>query len=255
MIHYHPKFEDLHHYCMPMLAPRDVSKEARGYEIVGTGTLIRLQGRQFVVTASHVADQADDPRFLLYPRDTESAAGFNSLRLRTNPELEQHGSPANNVDIGAFEVESGEVYPDYRFLGEGQLLPHVPISGGKHCVATGYPAGHNRTIANSKDVQPKLIAWHFETVPLHRYVSLGLDPVLHVALQHDRFMTRNDGKCVKMSKLNLKGMSGGPMWISTGEGYALVAVVSDHLSAQRVVFGTRLKVLTDSIYAYVLRDS
>lgn len=235
------------------MAPREIGKPATGLEIIATATLLQIEGNRFFVTAGHVADLTDVTH-LLYPKSDTEAAAFLGQRYRTNPELRGLPPPACNIDIAILPLEDIEIHPRYRFLGEGQLITNGDFHEGIQCVAAGYPSGINRTIRNNIDVKPKQIAFQFPTIEPDRYREYDLDTSMHLAMKYEREVTRTDPKSGKSQKTKLpklKGISGGPMWIRTSNGYALAAIVSDHPTEKRIVFGTKIDLARKMIYQHL----
>ena len=216
-----------------------MNKQSAGLKVFATATLLHINGDRFMVTARHVADILDETQ-VLYPKSDEEAPAFTGPRIRTNPELDATEPPFSNLDIAVLGLGNNELHGRYRFLGLSQLSPTEAVPEGIRCFVTGYRAGANRTRRNSPHVKVKQEYFEFSTLAPDDYARFGLHPEFHLALIHDREAVTSKGQKIKPPPM--KGMSGGGMWIDTGSGFALTAITSEHLEADRVIFGTRISV-------------
>ena len=255
MILYHPQLEDLHSYCVPLMEPREIGKTAPGYKVIATAIPLQIAGYRFLVTAAHVAELAFQTHLLISESDTQMKA-FRGRVYRTNPELQTADSPASNLDIAILSLGGINIHPSYRFVGEGQLHTDATINGGIECIASGYRTGSNKTIRNSIEIHLNQEAFRFTTVEPEKYTHAKLDPLFHLAVEHPRDVARLDlrkGGIQKARLPNLKGLSGGPMWIKTANGYAISAVTTYHRPDKRLVFGTKISHALEMIDTF-LRD-
>lgn len=251
---YNPPADDIHELIerwrstvgkrhLRVLAP--IYREGvRAPELIGTGVLVTLGTRTFLLSAGHVSDDIrDGPHYF-------AGAG----RLLTLPPW-RYSSPIpqggtrddDSVDL-AYWVVPDEVAQELEPGGtlQAEQLDLVPAEHQEQSVfcLTGFP--HSRQPRSLKDGQWDLNPFLFLTVELsdHGYGQVGRDRESAVVVEFNKSAVFKRGQ--KIQGPNLHGVSGGALWRISGLGASadrpvLSAIVTTWRKAQPPsVIGARL---------------
>jgi len=142
-------------YLFEVLVPIFYEKPDGKFDAIGTGTLLEIGDRLFIVTAAHVLDGCEGER-LWSPWDRKAGTfgqcGTHSYLTPKN---------ANRLDVATVEIEFPETIAafrkNYRLLNLAQIT--APTPGRTHILA-GYPECMTDTSGQMIHQQP--LAYHTE---------------------------------------------------------------------------------------------
>jgi hypothetical protein len=180
---------------------------------LGTCTLVEVDDRQFVVTASHVLDAL--PKNALFVIGTP---GTEPLQMRGK--IVQTAIPAggdrrcDKIDIGFWEVNTDAVkrLGRVRFLRDREFSANRAPTKGRQYMAMGFPCSRNKGAIDNvlRKITPTIRTYTSQTVenPLLAK-ELGVTGEGHFILDFQKFAFYADGG--KTTTFAPTGMSGGAL--------------------------------------------
>jgi len=210
---------------------------------VGSGVLVEVRGRPFLLSARHVLREAKSLFFYVRHKTIRKLTGAVVLgRVETGR--------VDRIDIAAMLLE-GPALPPYPEVekdcadGDSMLAPDAFPRNGKHYLVTGFPA--SRSKANPHAMQLKSEAWCLIAMSVEEdvYRRLGLSPETHLILPLDRDATlRTDGTSQVFPDPH--GMSGSPVWWLADDSNGLevpklVAIVIEYHEELNVLVATDVR--------------
>lgn len=124
----------------------------------------------------------------------------------------------------------------HRFLPLSSIRVEAPHGGP--CLVTGYPAilvepdGIDNTISVTEFCYKSLLLAPIEMA------QAGLDNAFEVAVDASQMTDDITGK--RVAPLDLRGLSGGVIWVYEGGFRLAVAIVTDHYPGRNLIIGTRI---------------
>jgi hypothetical protein len=217
----------------------------KGYELEGSGVLLEICRRRFLLTAAHVIDKArDGPLHIGLPKGYVKMAGVS--KVTTAP----HGDrQADHVDLAFVAIDddvANEVSASFAFLP----VVHVDVldegTEGTLYVVNGCP--WKKVLKDGRTFRPNLYELKLAGRRPQDYPPLGLSPETHIAMEFDhKKMINGLGRRVESPKLN--GVSGGPVWRALRVDHPsgkpaltkrLSGIVIEHRKEKRTLVATRV---------------
>jgi hypothetical protein len=223
--------------------PLSVYNRRQRPEHVATGTLLRVDGRHFLVTAGHAVVQT---------REQHLFAGFEGIKLQRVPALVRQASRVNvlqvdDLDIRLMPLPASKLGEFVRgeFLDVNSLnadhLPDLRRKRAPDYLVYGYSAGRSQLSVDHKARVLHQLSFHLRTYasPMDSYSKQKLDPRRHLVLNHDPKDVLIGGQLQTMPQM--KGVSGGAViHCPPDRKPALVAIVIEHHKDRRTIVSTRV---------------
>ncbi len=218
-------------------------KSSKALTFLGTGFCVNYRAGTYLVTASHVAKEANGVLYL----------GKNGFRQFRGAGRLTEWDGDDFYDIAAMPI-------DAALLSEVGATPvdidtnrgAVDYPAGFHAVI-GYPISKNK-LGKAIRMGEKLINAKCYTVLTYRaninYERYGRNPADHIALQYNDAVDINQSS---INRISLRGFSGAPLW-TTRDMYStsqalLVGLLTHYIPYARIAFCTRLSCIRDFINA------
>jgi hypothetical protein len=220
----------------------------RGVPILaGSGTLVSVGDKCFLITAAHVVDpiRAGGELFFYVAKGWTQTLSGNGV-LTSMPSSGNRNDDL--LDIAVFEL-SGPKLPPYPELDKHPISaaafrPHALPRDDKEYLLVGVPS--SQAIAHPIDKVLRLQTYSYRngSLPESRYPELGLDCRTHIALGfHERKVLTDDGRFTNAPSPT--GLSGSPLWFLYSESEMLdpltpqiVGIVTEHKKLKRFILAT-----------------
>jgi hypothetical protein len=244
--------KDMGKHVIPIFIPDDKGNP----RILGSGVLLAIQERHFLVSAAHVFDENEMNSTLYYPQG-ESLAILQGQVHKTQCDCREN----DKVDIGFMELDSNSVenMPEpLEFLSKDDLSLDDKPASGKLYVASGFPYTTNKGIAY-KDraaltLRPTMLC--HTTTPADSKTCAEMEKHgfacdKNIFLKYDRKNTADKNHEKKMAP-SPTGVSGGGLWLSIdmpNKKYKkkLVGIGIEFLEKHNVIIGTRIELVLRGI--------
>lgn len=184
----------------------EVSDSAR---LHATGTLFKVNGRSFLITARHVFDELSEIQLkqLAYPENPISGGLFTFGSFTVLKPTEVH------VDVAALELESPETITrledNWQFLSLQNVAVPSKVTDDGAFFVSGYPASLTKT--ESGRTSGKLATAYTQRFLLPpTEAAQPVIPELDLFFDYGHDATSVSGKAVKTPKL--PGVSGASIW-------------------------------------------
>jgi rhamnose transport system permease protein len=216
-----------------------------GYELEGSGVLLQIGNKRFLLTAGHVLDRANEGlAYIGLPRGYLQITG--AFKATTPPDGNRN---EDRVDLGFIALDehvANAIAETYAFLFIHNLDVLDDGREGTHYVVNGCP--WKKVKKDGKTLRPQMYELRLTGRSHNDYPALGLSPERHIAMEFDRKkMTNGFGRRVESPKLS--GVSGGPVWKMVSVAHPsgkpaltkrLVGIVIEHHETQRTLIATRI---------------
>lgn len=236
-----------------------LKKEGKRPQHCGSGIFILFRGREYLMTAAHVSNQQKDG-------DIFFAGGFGKFvpidgRWSESVEVPQYGGDPLDVAVLSIDPVARSRLLDVTFLQIDHSLHREEYRRSHRFMAMGYPRSQNKSVksatslpahARSYIANPR---WD-QRVDSRPYVG-GKS---HLVLEWSRDAAY-DGNGVLVTPTALPGVSGGPIFeignyadhgILSGTQIpqpVLAGIVTDYLSDEKIILGTRINAIVDGLDA------
>jgi hypothetical protein len=179
-------------------------------DLIGSGTLLRVEQTKFLITAAHVIDCALNQALLV-----GNSSGFRQIGGFGKLTLPVSGSrQADRNDTAVIELDEDTA----SFIEDAKaLLPircadaNDSFSPGKPYAFFGYPWRKVRSVKSRTLFESRIYKFQSGSVAEIDYASLGLCPHKHIAVEFDlKRVVDGNGRAIVAP--NPEGMSGGPVW-------------------------------------------
>lgn len=247
---------------VPLYALTD--PKADSVEFLGTGTLVRIQNRDILVTAAHVIENGR--KFILMVAGPEKPVLVNRPALVTpvQPGLSRGTDPLDFCVIRLSPKEAEALQTRCRFVEwEQEALTDVPRIAWPHKI-TGYPDTDNDPARDSKTLLANCLrvdAMEDRRVIRHApWPGVKAHPSWYVGLRYDPRLLEKRRARPKVSSLH--GCSGGAIWRTDGTrtlGFAGILIQCQSPKArrtgERVVYGFRAKAMDDLLKHWIEKEA
>ena len=176
---------------------------------MGSGVLLRLGSKHFLLTAAHIADEYDDV-YLLIGHEASSIGGIT----RTYPLPASGEREDDKIDVSICELDNDTIeYINrrHRFLEfTDLLLDHKPIYHPIYLIV-GFPSTKTKVIFGTRRMEPIAITLLTKPFPNLQYDQFGFDPIITLPFEFNGLVTSTDNPSPHLAP-RLEGISGGGVW-------------------------------------------
>jgi hypothetical protein len=215
-----------------------------GSELIGSGTLLKIEQATFLITAAHVIDSAENQPLLV--GDLNQTKPIGGHGKQTRPASGSRHDDRNDTAVIALDEETTEFLearyqplPVWYVDAIDSLLPQKPYA------FFGFPW---------RKAGKKSYGFQANSVSEADYISIGLSPQKHIAVEFNlKHADDEDGRDVVAP--NPQGMSGGPIWnfatvnldgqqVMTRK---LVGIAIEYVPGRRLLVGVRINAALECI--------
>lgn len=220
----------------------------------GSGVLIELDGKSFMVTAAHVIAESPKDLFTILPNKELRLGGI----LLTAPLPESGKREDDKIDIAIMELAESvvnDLSKSFKFIQSSNIdINHTVVDELKYLLL-GYP----ETKTKKKWKKPEILAkiFHYISLPdfTFDFVKFGFEHFTHIAIHFDgKGVSWKTGK--KSTSPILNGISGSGVWYfknfpaeNSIETYQLVGIVIEQVykGNHKAVIATKIGIVTEII--------
>ncbi len=209
-------------------------------EQVGTGFLLHVQGRHFLVSAAHVLERHRSHPLFYY---------LSAKVIRT---LDGHMLMDSAKDVGVVALSKQNCVPHPSTEKVAVRLDHLgpnlrPRADYSYAV-TGFPSSRNPTRRSKLEIHASAYAWIGEGQPNegHARPEAADEDMLFIKFDRKKAFRDED---TRITFPMPNGMSGGPMWAlfenvdsNPLDRLRLAAVATTHLNPEKQMMGTDIAV-------------
>lgn len=211
---------------------------------VGSGVLISMQGRNWIVTAAHVLDEVANGN--LYLGGSDGLLDLQGEFFKTP--MPPTGRKDDPFDVGYVCVDaiSDYISKDFCFLPEFLIEGAHSTEEGRNYLFTGYPHKSVKIKKSTRKIKPQLHAFESKGIALARYQAMGFDPNTHVAITFNAKRAKDAATGRIETPKDQSGTSGGGVWIGVyrdGDGEIvprLVGLVIEHRPEEKALAATKI---------------
>jgi hypothetical protein len=246
-------------YLQEFLVPLYLPNERDKLQLLGSGILLRIAGRQFLITAAHVLDDASPERPIYIPNEERGDSPLQGIPCVTA--IPEGGERRHDrLDIGVVEMHNATIgnLPGYEFLTVADIgMSERPVEGCTYSLM-GFPYTKNKPPYCTNHVRPTLVTYTTTSADESLYQSMGsatdTSLLLHLKREDTMLAYGNRGKAPATAP-HPKGMSGGAVWRLEGVARQagcnsvnkLVGVFIEYHKDHHVVVATKVDVVVDLI--------
>ena len=175
--------------------------------LLATGTLFKVDGRSFLITARHVFDNLPDLTRLAYPENPIRGGLFTFGSFTVLKPIEEH------IDVAAVELKNAEMIAkleaNWQFLSLDNVAAPTMVTGDGAFFVSGYPASLTKTEAGwTRGKLATAYTQRLPTPPANAEPPVIAELDLFFDYGHDA--TSVTGQPVKTPEL--PGVSGASVW-------------------------------------------
>jgi hypothetical protein len=224
------------------------SADGKKPRIIGSCMLLRLDGRNYVVTAAHIADELDANA--LYISGTVGAEIVQLVGVIRKTAPPPGGRGRDKIDIAFWEIDTQKIQAlgDVVFIGESQFsMNRAPLKNRLY-LAAGYPFSRNKKNVNNiaKSIKPSLSKYTAELTEDPAVAQeYGVSGTQHLFLKYQKFSETGSGE--KQKTFSPVGLSGGPLIdlgnFASPERYVAGAAVTGYIAGMTIELIRKYNVL------------
>ena len=224
-------------------------------QLVGSGVLIRISDRTFVLTAAHVTDLEDENSRLLAPGRHDYwmplTGYFSSMRLPPSGRRED-----DKLDVAYFCLDpdcAREIHPSIKALSPDQMTLEREPGHRLQYTFAGYP--WRKSVVRKQTVETS--SWTLTGAETGKgdYERLGLRRAEHIAIRFNRRRVIHLRKREQAVAPLPHGISGGGIYVWSETALAksavclpLAGIANRFIPGQNLLIGTRLYVYLSCIF-------
>jgi len=224
--------------------------------LVGSGTLVSVSNKCFLITAAHVVDPIRSGAELFFYVATGWTQNLSGNGVLTS--MPPSGNRNDDLlDIAVFQL-SGPRLPPYPEVDKLSIpatafKPHALPRDDKEYLLVGVPSSQATPRRTDGVLRLQTYSYRNGSLPHSRYLDLGLDPRTHIAIGfHQRKVLTDDGRFTNAP--NPSGLSGSPLWLLYSESEMLdpqtpqiVGIVTEHKKLKRFILATDIAVAIEAM--------
>lgn len=184
-----------------------VEKEGGQYQGAGSGLLLTVDGRFFMITAAHVIAEHYEDIFIILGDMKQQLGG----RLFTTPLPDSGNRTDDKLDIGIMELLDGNlivsIQKDYSFLILSDLDIDHKASGPY--LSVGYPAAKTKSYKGKLETSPYPVQADLRKD--FDYKKVGFNHLTHIALKFEGGVI-SATNLVPHKTPTMNGISGSGVW-------------------------------------------
>jgi len=236
------------------------SEGGKSPRIIGSCMLMRVDGRDYVVTAAHIADELES--HALYISGTVGAALVQLVGVIRKTSPPPTGRRADKIDVAFWEINEQNIkgLGDVEFIEESQCSKNRAPVKNRFYLAAGYPFSRNKRNVNnvSRSIKTSLSKYIAELTENPAVADeYGVSGDKHLFLQFHKFSETDYGE--KQTTFSPVGLSGGPLidlgnfasferYIGAPDDTGYIAGMTiERISAQNVLVAVRIQVIFEAI--------
>ena len=244
--------------CVPLYAMTDTESDV--VEFLGTGTLIRVQGRDLLVTAAHVIQNGKKYTLMIAGPEEPLLLKRSSLVTPIQDGLTRESDPLDFCVIRLTPEETVALRTRCRFVEwENDALMDMPLGACPHRM-TGYTetdAVPNYQMHTLPIIYSRIDVMEDRRVVQHApWPGVKAHPTWHIGMRYDPRLLKPQQKRPKIKSLH--GCSGGAIWRTDGDrvlGFAGIVVQCQsprpRPTGERIIFGFRAKAMDDLLMHWI----
>ena len=221
-----------------------------GVEFLGSGSVIRMEGKFYLFTAGHVLDRATDARPLFFSiGDRLVPISGTASNSRTIFPIRRSD---DQIDLAVVELPDAhnDLLAKTSCLKISNLDVHALAVSEIGFLFMGYPISKNRQTVDklTREIEPFLYVarcWEADSVA---YQKLNLTKSQNLVLNfNNKRVYSREGEIRAAPALN--GLSGAPIWGGTSSGAAVVVAIltAYHQGARKCIVSTRISLFYEAL--------
>jgi hypothetical protein len=204
-----------------------VSEDGTNPRIIGSCMLLRVDDRNYVVTAAHIADELGANA--LYISGTVGAELVQLVGVIRKTAPPPGGRWKDKIDIAFWEIDTQNIRAlgDVEFIDESQFSKNRAPLKNRLYLAAGYPFSRNKKNVNnvSKSIKTSLSKYTAELTENPAVAQeYDVSGTKHLFLKYQKFSETGSGE--KQTTFSPVGLSGGPL-IDLGNFASLERYIAD----------------------------
>lgn len=220
-------------------------------ELVGSGVLVRIRNRIFLLTAGHVAEHKNKGDYF-----TLGKSGFTELWGNFTRLAHVSGRVANDsLDVAYLELHkdfASAVDPKFQAIESQDMFAQASSSLLHNYTFAGFTWRKNKV--KGKTIQTEFITYSGPEIAEKEYIALGLKRDRHIAIRFNCRKTFSVAKNRLRISPHPEGMSGGGVYLWNEEAMKnwpvrlpLAGIANRFISDKSVLIATRLNIYMGSI--------
>lgn len=220
----------------------------------GSGVLIELDNKFFMVTASHVIAENPKDLFTILPNKRLRLGGT----LLTAPLPDSGKREDDKIDIAIMELAESVVQDlshSFKFIQSSNIDINHKVAYEFKYLLLGYPETKTKKVWNKPEIVAKI--FHFMSLPdlNFDFLKFGFEHFTHIAIQFEgKGVSWKTGK--KKASPILNGISGSGLWYFKNfpaeksiETYQLVGIVIEQVYKRdhKAIIATKIGFVTEII--------
>ena len=220
--------------------------EKKGLHLNGTGTLIRQNGKFYIITAKHVLDKREDLGNYLDKNINYILNGTVITVPESDIRIVGKESDQSDVDIAIIRIDltTAEAIGIGHFVRGKAICPNFKYKPDALIGATGFPGTRSKIDSQERTAlaQSKTYIGYLAAADIKRTNPLPRkdDVVIHFDISNCYHEGRENVPAVKPN-----GISGGGMWAAPS--FRLIAISTNYSKADKLMIGTDISVVIREI--------
>ncbi|MCL9770196.1 serine protease [Flavobacterium sp. HXWNR69] len=218
----------------------------------GSGLLISIADRFFMLTAAHVIAEDYNSIFIILP-DKELTLGgklhFTPLPLSGKREDDK-------IDIAIMELEDSvvsDILSSFKFITLDNIEIGHKVDELPYYLSVGYPATKTKKVWKQDEISAIPYPYQTEPEPKFEFEKFGFNKFSHIAVKFDGKVTSESNKSVH-SAPKMNGISGSGLWYLKDfatpnmiDNKQLVGLVIERVntSGNQAIIATRIDLVTE----------
>ncbi|HMJ46802.1 MAG TPA: hypothetical protein VK498_05700 [Ferruginibacter sp.] len=220
----------------------------------GSGLLITLAGKYFMLTAAHVIAEDYNNIYIILPDKELRLGGV----LHFTPLPESGKREDDKIDIAVMELEDkviAEISAAFKFITIENIQIGHKIIEMPYYLSVGYPATKTKKIWGKPEISAIPYPYQTEPESAFNFKKFGFKPASHIAVKFDgKAISEKNMRIHKAPVLN--GISGSGLWFLKDfanpdmlKNKQLVGLVIEGIKApgNQVIIATRIDLVTEFI--------
>lgn len=228
-------------------------ENGKGTEAIGSGVLLRIVDRVFLLTAAHVTDRWSEGTLMIPGRDRfiPVQGSFACTKLPDSAERREDALDIAYVWLDADCVK--ELHPDCQVLERGDASLECRYQRNVTYTFAGYP--WRKSKSKDGEISTEFYTMSGFSAPISDYETSGLDTKSHIAIRFRRQKVFYPARKKIMRAPHPAGMSGGGAYFWSPEVLSmtpsrlpLAGVVNAYYRDRSLLVATRLHVYVACIF-------
>ena len=215
----------------------------------GSGVLLTLDNRYFMITAAHVIAENYNGIFVILP-DVELVLGGT---LHFTPIPEGKTREDDKIDFAILELEPttvGELKKSFTFLTIDDIELNHQATDLPYYFSLGYPATKTKKVWNKPEIKAIPYPYQTEHCKEFEFSKFGFQPTTHLALKFDGKVTSTKNKIIHNAP-TMNGISGSGQYYLYGFPKDIkpkligITIEGINFHNNQALIGTRIDLVTE----------